>query len=77
MIGVIKNLVKSKLDSGGFHDYLFIVGEDKSYFLHRKDFKDKWEEMILRVQSGEKVQVEFDLLSSPKGPRAVNARIIE
>jgi cold shock protein len=62
--GTIKKVVSDR----GFG---FITGEDgKDYFFHREGLSASVD--FDRISGGE--QVEFDLESSPRGPRAVNVR---
>jgi cold shock protein len=62
--GTIKKVISDR----GFG---FITGEDgKDYFFHRDGLDASID--FDRISGGE--QVEFDLESSPRGPRAVNVK---
>jgi cold shock CspA family protein len=56
--------------------YGFIRGDvDKvEYFFHRQDFIGHWDDLCTDVSERERntVQVEYELVDSPKGPRAAN-----
>ncbi len=51
----------------------FIRGEDgKDYFFHASDLNGFWEDLVQDVDGGRKIVVTFDVVPSPKGPRAGN-----
>jgi cold shock CspA family protein len=51
----------------------FIKGEDnKDYFFHATDLNGFWEDLVQDVDGGRKIVVTFDVVPSPKGPRAGN-----
>jgi len=51
--------------------YGFIKGDDgKEYFFHRADFQEDFESLCMDVERGQKVDVVFESVPSPKGPRA-------
>ena len=47
------------------------------YFFHRQDFAGLFDELIYMVDSGQHIKVTFDVVPSPKGPRAANVRLLE
>lgn len=51
----------------------FIKGEDnKDYFFHHSDLNGFWEDLVNDHEGGRKIEVTFDSVPSPKGPRAGN-----
>ena len=68
MTGHVKNLVVKRA-------FGFIRGEDgKEHFFHKDDFIGHWDDLVTDVEAKEKVNVEFEVVSSPKGPRASKVR---
>lgn len=49
----------------------FISGDGKDFFFHRSEVKDANFDSLAENQT-----VEFDVQESPKGPRAVNVRVV-
>lgn len=74
MIGSIIRTVKAK--TGGIHDYVFVKSKGKDYFLHRTAFSDSWNDMMNELARGKKVDVEFDIEDSPKGPRVSKCQLL-
>ncbi len=51
----------------------FIRGEDdKDYFFHITDLNGFFEDLVKDFEGGRKIEVTFDIVSSPKGFRAGN-----
>lgn len=66
MEGVVVRLMSDR----GFG---FIKGEDgKDYFFHRSDLSGFFEDLVQDIDGGRKVVVTFEIVPSPKGPRASN-----
>lgn len=54
------------------------AGDGKEYFFHRMDFQGHWDELRREFDYvKDKINVEFDIVASQKGPRASNVRRIE
>lgn len=67
----MKGVFKKITDKG----FGFIEGEDgQDYFVHKSAFRGKWFSLMEEVDQGGIVQVEFEVETSPKGPRADNVR---
>lgn len=49
----------------------FINGDGKDFFFHRSEVKDTDFDSLTEDQA-----VDFDVQESPKGPRAVNVRVV-
>ena len=68
MTGTVRNIVVAKA-------FGFISSEGKEYFFHKDDFTGHWVDLVNDYQaSRDAVPVEFDVVKSPKGPRAANVR---
>lgn len=67
MKGTIKNMPPNK-------SFCFIRGTDRvEYFLHRQDFNGHWNDLVAdynNLPKGENIEVTFDVVESPNGPRA-------
>lgn len=50
----------------------FIRAENKEYFFHRDDYIGDWLDLVTAVDRGEVIELKFDMIESPKGPRAGN-----
>lgn len=64
----MEGIVKRWLDRG--YGFIKVEGKDDDVFVHNNDI-----EGVFELREGQKV--EFDIEDSPKGPRAVNVKIIE
>ncbi len=64
----MEGVVKRWLDRG--YGFIGVEGEDDDVFVHQSALEGAYE-----LREGQKV--EFDIEDSPKGPRAVNVKIIE
>lgn len=66
MTGVIRTILPDK-------KYGFIRAGGKDFFFHRADCLCDWDELVndAKINSGV-VNVQFDVVDSPKGPRAKN-----
>jgi len=67
MKGTIKNIISRR--SFGF----IRAANGGDYFFHRQDFNGHWEDLEADALQ-EIVEVTFDVVESPKGPRAGNVR---
>lgn len=73
MNGYIANIPEGKF-------FGFIkAGNGKEYFFHRSDFNGHWDELLREFKFvKDKINVQFDIVDSTKGPRAGNViRITE
>ena len=69
MNGVVKSVVADK-------GYGFIITTDRTeYFFHKSDFTGHWMDLVNDREHGQ-VEVEFEVVKSPKGPRAANVKVI-
>lgn len=51
----------------------FIRCGDSDYFFHKEDYLSHWDDLVEDINSRHvTVEVEFESLSTPKGPRARN-----
>jgi CspA family cold shock protein len=64
----LEGVVKRWLDRG--YGFIGVEGEDDDVFVHQSALEGAYE-----LREGQRV--EFDVEDSPKGPRAVNVKIIE
>jgi CspA family cold shock protein len=64
----LEGVVKRWLDRG--YGFIGVEGEDDDVFVHHSALEGAYE-----LREGQKV--EFEVEDSPKGPRAVNVKIIE
>ena len=67
MVGHLKNVVANR----GFG---FIRAANTEYFFHRDDFRGNWDDLV--NNQGYQLELEFDVVKAPKGPRAANVRIL-
>jgi cold shock CspA family protein len=72
MKGQLKNIIPQK-------NFGFIKANSSEIFFHRSDFNGHWEDLesdFKKVQGkkGEFIELEFDVVDSPKGPRAANVK---
>ena len=67
MKGVIKNIIEEK----GFGFIKVLDGTE--YFFHKSDFLGFWDNLVTDRNSGQ-IEVEFDVVTSQKGPRAANVK---
>lgn len=74
MIGIITKIVEGK--NFGF---IKVIGSKHEYFFHKQDYIDNWNELEgdMQFRRDITVNVEFDSVDNPKGPRAGNVRRIE
>lgn len=68
--GLITRLETSK-------GYGFIRKNTTDYFFHRDDFIGHWEDLIIDYTSAKDIEVEFENIHTPKGPRAQNVRRLD
>jgi CspA family cold shock protein len=64
----VEGIVKRWLDRG--YGFIGVEDNDEDVFVHQSELDGVYE-----LRTGQKV--EFDIESSPRGPRAVNVKIIE
>ena len=64
----MEGIVKRWLDRG--YGFIGVEGNDKDVFVHHSSLNEVYE-----LREGQ--NVEFDMEDSPKGPRAVNVKIVE
>ena len=64
----LEGIVKRWLDRG--YGFIDVEGSDDDVFVHYSNLDG-----VFELRAGQKV--EFDLEDSPKGPRAVNVKIVE
>lgn len=60
--------------------YAFVKCNGKDYFFHKNDFNGHWYDMVSdfkALKSGERIEVEFEIGESSKGPCAVNVSRID
>ena len=70
MTGNIRNIRDDR-------DFAFIIsGNNRDIFLHKQQFLGDWESLRALWAKGP-VELEFDILESPKGLRAVNCKLKE
>ena len=51
----------------------FIEGEDRvEYFFHATDFNGHYNDLVEDVKAGQRIEVDFSIVPSLKGPRAGN-----
>lgn len=73
MHGFVKNLTD--------RNFGFIKAPNgEEYFFHRADFNGHWDDMkfdwdAYKANRGDAVEVTFDVVDSPKGPRAGNVKL--
>jgi len=73
MKGTIKNIVLNR-------QFGFIrAANDGEYFFHKQDFNGHWTDLVEDFGHGgpENIEVTFDVVDSPKGPRAANVRRLD
>lgn len=71
MNGYVKNIPAGKL-------FGFIrAGNGKEYFFHRADYNGHWDDLLIDMQGPDKIEVQFDIVDSAKGPRAGNVHRID
>lgn len=74
MKGIIKNMPEGK-------SFCFIRGTNGAeIFLHRSDFTGHWDDLVEdfnRAPKGEGIEVTFEMLNTPKGPRASQCRRLD
>jgi len=64
MRGIIKRLMEEK------HFGFIRSQEGVEYFFHSSDFNGHFNDLVDDVNSGQQVEVEFNVVPSQKGPRA-------
>ena len=64
----MEGIVKRWLDRG--FGFISVEGQDDEFFVHHTSLDG-----VSELREGEKV--EFDVEDSPKGPRAVNVKVVE
>jgi cold shock CspA family protein len=69
----MKGVVRSAQADKGFGFIKTVDGTE--YFFHKSDFTGFWMDLVNDRERGQ-VEVEFEPLSTPKGPRASNVRRI-
>lgn len=63
MKGIVKKVIPNR-------NYGFIKGTNGGeYFFHREDFSGHWDDLEVD-SSNQEVEVTFEIVDSPKGPRA-------
>lgn len=76
MKGKIKNLIANR-------NYGFINSENHNlskdeFFFHREDFNGHWDDLVsdYNLTGPNSIEVNFEVVESPKGPRAADVRRI-
>lgn len=74
MRGLVKNLIPGK-----FYGFILEPITKNEYFFHREDFNGFWDDLMLDVGKDRlpKIEVTFDIVDSPKGPRANNVKRLD
>lgn len=70
MKGNITNIVSTK-------NFGFIRLGETEFFFHREDFSGHWEDLVHdfhNLKRGAVIEVDFEEVHNPKGPRASNVR---
>lgn len=57
--------------------YGFIKCKGIDYFFHKDDFYGNWNDLVQDHSQDMRIEVEFDSVESPKGPRAANVKRLE
>ena len=60
--------------------YGFVRIENTDYFFHKNDFNGFWTDLVndfYELEINEKIEVEFEIGNSPKGPCALNVRRLD
>lgn len=71
MVGYLKNIVANR----GFG---FIRAANTEYFFHRDDFKGNWDDLVETNNAAiEPIELQFDRVEAPKGPRAANVKFVQ
>lgn len=68
-----KGIIRSMPEGKAFG---FIQMGVKDFFFHRENFNGDWKDLTRKFNGGHSVNVEFDIVESPKGPRAENVSVI-
>lgn len=68
--GFIKSMPEGK--SFGF---IKSTADPRDLFFHRDDCLCDWNDLVYRFRRGQKIRVEFEAVSGPKGLRAEGIRI--
>ena len=71
----------SSIPEGKYFGFISIEGmgkKGKEIFFHQSDFKGHWSDLVEDFRDGRiKIDVEFDVVDTPKGPRASNVRRLD
>lgn len=67
MKGIVKNIVANR-------NFGFIRASGVEYFFHRENFNGHWEDLEADIKKKDRVEVEFEVQDSPKGPRAKDVK---
>lgn len=72
----LKGIIKSLNDKKKFG---FIKCGGNEYFFHREDFQGYWDDLVndFEAFNKKKIEVEFEEVYSPKGPRASNVKRLD
>ena len=72
MEGFIKGLIPGK-------HYGFIIdpATRKEYFFHKQDFSGHWDDLQDDMNRHFEIKVAFDIVDSPKGPRASRVKRLD
>lgn len=69
--GYVKNVTDKK-------HYGFIRSGSTEFFFHEQDFNGHWADLVEDVgNKNSRIEVEFEIGDSPKGPRARNVRRLD
>jgi cold shock CspA family protein len=60
----------TRLMSDKGYGFIKCTEDGKEYFFHRSDYNGQFDDLCTDVESGHVVDVIFDSVDSPKGPRA-------
>lgn len=66
MTGIVKRIVKDK-----GYGFIAVTGGTE-YFFHRSNFSGHYDDLVDDVNMHLQVPVEFEVVNSPRGPRAQN-----
>lgn len=69
MKGTVKNIIAKK-----HFGFILEPTTRTEYFFHKEDFNGHWDDLVNDHENKKIIPVEFEVMASPKGPRASNVR---